>query len=930
MHVDYAGEVVEGWHAASLTRARLPRERIPWHWLPAHGRPAQGKKGELIKGRLAVALVVLVAALAAVSSASAQIPSSLKSSCSVQTPHPGYSYQFCDDGLPPTGGTTPNPGAVNAVPVPAGYDGFVGLPPKSDDAVTVPGADPNGDIALDVDISIPTVPAPAGGYPMVVMMHGCCSGSKKSWEATSFDAGGELWHYSNAWFASRGYVVVNYTARGFVNGTQNGDMGSTGETQLDSRRYEINDFQSLAGQIADDPFFDVNPQDVVVTGGSYGGGFSWMAFTDPKWESPDGADMKLAAAAPKYGWTDLVDSLVPTGRHSSAFGNLPAFDGSASSAPLGFPKQSIVAALYASGKTGVPPGSAHTTFPPSIDQAIACLQSTDPFDLNPLCSTTVATTLPEFINDRSAYYQNNFFGLIASDPSYRTPVFSAGTFTDPLFPPVEHLRMANRLQTVVPGYPIQQYFGDYQHFVQNKPKEWGDICGADRHVCRFSDYPGGDVNATPAGLARTGATTRLGRFVDHYAQPSGNASEPQPSFDVTASLQICPQNANGQNADEPGPTFTANSFRALTNGTLQLDMDGSQVTTSNTADPHAANSEPVGNSVSNGGRCPAETQPAGPGVAVYDSEPLADEYTMLGATNVTISYTATTTPLQLNARLYDVLPNGTAVMVDRGVRRVDSTGPQISYELHGNGWRFEPGHKVRIEITQADVPYYKASSIPSSATIDHVMLRMPVRETTPYPRPRGASPLRVSLVPAYRPCTGAPNSQHGPPLVFGSCKPPQQRSSRLTVGSPDANGLAANSTGYVLYNVLSNASDMNIQFALNDVRRASDLADYTGEVRVNQTLRLTDRDSGPGENEPATMVELDFPISPGCTPTASTSAGSTCQITTTANTLVPGAVTPGKRAVWQLGEIQVFDGGPDDDVGSLPNDVFATQGVFVP
>ena len=103
-----------------------------------------------------------------------------------------------------------------------------------------------------------------------------------------------------------------------------------------------------------------------------------------------------------------------------------------------------------------------------------------------------------------------------------------------------------------------------------------------------------------------------------------------------------------------------------------------------------------------------------------------------------------------------------------------------------------------------------------------------------------------------------------------------------------------------------------------------------GEVLVNQTLRLTDRDSGPAQDEPATMVEYDFPVFPNCTPTPSTSIGSMCQISTTANALVPGAVTAGKRAIWQLGQIQVSDGGPDDDPASLPNDVFATQGVFVP
>src|SRR5207249_4485621 len=147
-----------------------------------------------------------------------------------------------------------------------------------------------------------------------------------------------------------------------------------------------------------------------------------------------------------------------------------------------------------------------------------------------------------------------------------------GTFTDPLFTSVESLRMSNRLQSVVPDYPIQQYFGDYEHFTQNKPREWGDICGADHHVCTLADYPGGDVNATPPTLVRTGVHTRLNRFIDHYAQPPGDPAQPAPAFDVTASLQICPQNASAAYpANEPGPTFTAGSFGDLTQGVFRLD-----------------------------------------------------------------------------------------------------------------------------------------------------------------------------------------------------------------------------------------------------------------------------------------------------------------------------------------------------------------------
>ena len=51
-----------------------------------------------------------------------------------------------------------------------------------------------------------------------------------------------------------------------------------------------------------------------------------------------------------------------------------------------------------------------------------------------------------------------------------------------------------------------------------------------------------------------------------------------------------------------------------------------------------------------------------------------------------------------------------------------------------------------------------------------------------YPRPAGASPLRVSLVPAFERCD-APNRTHGPPLSFGSCAPPDARAGFMTFGS---------------------------------------------------------------------------------------------------------------------------------------------------
>jgi hypothetical protein len=42
-------------------------------------------------------------------------------------------------------------------------------------------------------------------------------------------------------------------------------------------------------------------------------------------------------------------------------------------------------------------------------------------------------------------------------------------------------------------------------------------------------------------------------------------------------------------------------------------------------------------------------------------------------------------------------------------------------------------------------------------------------------------------------------------------------------------------------------------------------------------------------------------------------------------------ITEGKRAVWELGQVRVFDGGADSDASTAAdNTLFAVQGVFVP
>jgi Tol biopolymer transport system component len=217
---------------------------------------------------------------------------------------------------------------------------------------------------------------------------------------------------------------------------------------------------------------------------------------------------------------------------------------------------------------------------------------------------------------------------------------------------------------------------------------------------------------------------------------------------------------------------------------------------------------------------------------------------------------------------------------------------------------------------------------------------------TGYVRPKGATPLRVSLVPAFNPCVpAAANRAHGAPLSNPSCAPPVAASTFLTVGTPDANGAPANGSGSLLFNVKADATDVLINMSTSDVRcqspptttcgsaNAAAGPDYAGDLRATASLRLTDRLNTPypGGPGPGTVADTSFPIAVPCAVTADATIGSSCAVSTSANAVMPGSIQSGKRSIWELGQVFVYDGGADG-LGSTTGDntLFETQGVFIP
>ena len=213
-----------------------------------------------------------------------------------------------------------------------------------------------------------------------------------------------------------------------------------------------------------------------------------------------------------------------------------------------------------------------------------------------------------------------------------------------------------------------------------------------------------------------------------------------------------------------------------------------------------------------------------------------------------------------------------------------------------------------------------------------------------FPRPKGATPTHASLVPAFNQCTSG-NRAHGAPLSFPSCTPPQQSSSVLTIGTPDSNGVGVNFTGSVNYAVIigdsttaADEADVRIDVTLSDIRNKPSLTDYVGRVLLRSDLQITDQINAQETPAPGTVQTIKYQAPVDCVATGLTTVGASCTLSTTADAIVPGTIREDKRSVWELGQVEVRDAGPNGTgyascppvCGDGDEATLLRQGVFVP
>jgi uncharacterized protein len=283
-------------------------------------------------------------------------------------------------------------------------------------------------------------------------------------------------------------------------------------------------------------------------------------------------------------------------------------------------------------------------------------------------------------------------------------------------------------------------------------------------------------------------------------------------------------------------------------------------------------------------------------------------------------------------------PNG-----DQPIWSFNETEPAGTGEVEIGYGVDMPSRLVLPEVSGVDVPDQlpPCPGLRGEPCRDYVPFDNDTRVLDTFPRPGGATPLRVPLVPAFASCT-SPNSQHVPPLSAASCTPAALESSLLTTSS------TGKGSGFLRLDAVvgdpgtpADEADLGIIASTSDVLNAGDGSDYSGQVILRTKIRITDRANGASGATAGTVQDSDFSLPMDCVPTASAAIGATCSISTTADTLVPGFAREGARTVLGGFSAEVMDVGADGSVtpaegacppacGSGDEYAFLRQGLFLP
>lgn len=536
---------------------------------------------------------------------------------------------------------------------------------------------------LDANVTLPL--HENGNLPLVILIHGFTS--VKTGLTDNADSG--TLRGSREW-ALRGYAVLSYSARGQGDscGTPASRVGqpacATGWQHLMDVRYESHDTQYLAGLLVDQGIVD--RKRIGVTGFSWGGGSTaalaalrnrtvlpngeFVPWVSPRRHLP----MTIAAAAANAAWTDIPLAAASNGTALDYTVAPPDLDTRA----LGVTKLTFLNGLLAEleAQSYMPPPG----FDPPVASWVADLDAGWPVHSN---------ENPQFVtaNAGVSTYHGAFF--LPYDIAPAPTLFSNG-WNDDIFPVTEGFVWRNRVLARHPKAHISMFMSDVGH--------------------QRSQNKGADVDLLRQAIVN---------WFDHYLR--GRRSHVVRG--IEALTTSCPSTSGSR-----GP-YRASSWARIHPGEVRYKSAPAQTLTSQSGSASAnAQFDPIAGP----GVCASAAADTVPSTATYHFAVRPRGFTLLGSAtviaNLNPSASADAPDPFVAAHLYDVSPDGkTETLVARQTYRPTHAGRQV-FQLYPQGWRFAPGHTVKLELAGQDAPYSKPDAYAGRIVVKKLELRLPTAE----------------------------------------------------------------------------------------------------------------------------------------------------------------------------------------------------------
>jgi ABC-2 type transport system ATP-binding protein len=554
--------------------------------------------------------------------------------------------------------------SVAAAPVGAGSAG-------------VPDADPTGQVPTEQDILVGVGPEPTGtsvlldatvyapgdgrAHPALVIAHGF-GGSKADLVDRARD------------YARHGYVVLAYSARGFG--------ASGGRVHLDDPAFEVADARALVDVLAGRPDVRADaPGDprVGVLGASYGGALAVMlGATDPR------VDTVVSAIT----WNDLAEAFFP---QFSTTGPDPATPAEVLRTPLPGPFKALWATRFL-GSVASGGGASATAS-----------------GANPLCGRFDPTVCRLFLTtaQTGAPSEELLALLHAHSPrpllaGLHAPTYLVQGMADSLFG-LEQADATARALTAQ-GTPVALRWVDGGHDGTSSTLDADDAS-----VRIWLDH-----YLAPDAIASTVASPSAAASPNAVAPPIPPTGIPVPAFVYASPIprrqSVAPLTAVDRYVDTASWT------------TLPMGVTDAQTVATPPGGQPASQDTAPGVSLAGAGAAAYQLAALPGASAAFDSLPLLDRTTVVGAPRVQLTVRSTDTTVTLFVSLWQVT-GGIPSQPRRLVAPVTvATTPgrltTIDVALPPATWAFEVGTVLRVLVTSTDSMY----AGPRAARIDRVNL----------------------------------------------------------------------------------------------------------------------------------------------------------------------------------------------------------------